>query len=108
MISIILLQLFLISQLGSPVQKTSTVYRLLSKVLSLSDKSTVLSVIIRKVIGNRKYWGVCELIKTELSKTLQLLSDLSVGYGTVRKLVKLEEVGFLLSNHTAEHYHSWG
>jgi hypothetical protein len=27
-----------------------------------------------------------------------------VGYGTVRKLVKLEEVGFLLANHTAEHY----
>ena len=39
-----------------------------------------------------------------ISKTLQLLSDLSVGYGTVRKLVKLEEVGFLLSHHTAEHY----
>ena len=32
------------------------------------------------------------------------MSDLSVGYGTVRKLVKLEEVGFLLSNHTAAHY----
>ena len=61
----------------------------------------VLSVIIRKVITNLKYWGACELI---ISKTLQLLSDLSVGYGTVRKLVKLEEVGFLLSNHTAEHY----
>ena len=33
-----------------------------------------------------------------------MLSDLSVGYGTVRKLVKLEEVSFLLSHHTAEHY----
>jgi exportin-7 len=33
-----------------------------------------------------------------------LLSDLSVGYGTVRKLVKLDEVAFLLSHHTAEHY----
>ena len=53
----------------------------------------VLSVIIRKVITNLKYWGACELI---ISKTLQLLSDLSVGYGTVRKLVKLEEVSFLL------------
>ena len=51
-----------------------------------------------QVITNLKYWGGCEQI---ISKTLQLLSDLSVGYGTVRKLVKLEEVGFLLSNHTA-------
>ena len=83
------------------MQKTSKVYRRLSEVLGLSDESMVLSVIIRKVITNLKYWGACELI---ISKTLQLLSDLSVGYGTVRKLVKLEEVGFLLSNHTAEHY----
>ena len=87
--------------IGDQVQKTSKVYRRLSEVLGLSDESTVLSVIIRKVITNLKYWGACELI---ISKTLQLLSDLSVGYGTVRKLVKLEEVGFLLSNHTAEHY----
>ena len=87
--------------IGDQVQKTSKVYRRLSEVLGLNDESMVLSVIIRKVITNLKYWGACELI---ISKTLQLLSDLSVGYGTVRKLVKLEEVGFLLSNHTAEHY----
>ena len=52
-------------------------------------------------ITNLKYWGGSETI---ISKTLQLLNDLSVGYGTVRKLVKLDEVGFLLSHHTAEHY----
>merc|ERR1719412_715973 len=87
--------------IGDQVQKTSKVYRRLSEVLGLNDESMVLSVIIRKIITNLKYWGACELI---ISKTLQLLSYLSLGYGTVRKLVKLEEVGFLLSNHTAEHY----
>ena len=46
----------------------------------------------RKVITNLKYWGSSELI---ISKTLHLLSELSVGYGTVRKLVKLEEVKVL-------------
>ncbi|XP_059083848.1 exportin-7-like [Tigriopus californicus] len=86
---------------GDQVQKTSKVYRRLSDVLGLNDESMVLSVIIRKIITNLKYWGSSEQI---VSKTLQLLSDLSVGYGTVRKLVKLEEVGFLLSHHTAEHY----
>ena len=86
---------------GDQVQKTSKVYRRLSEVLGLNDEAMVLSVIIRKIITNLKYWGGSENI---ISKTLQLLSDLSVGYGTVRKLVKLEEVGFLLSHHTAEHY----
>ena len=45
-------------------------------MLGLNDESMVLSVIIRKVITNLKFWGACELI---ISKTLQLLSDLSVG-----------------------------
>ena len=89
---------------GDQVQKTSKVYRRLSEVLGLNDEAMVLSVVIRKIITNLKYWGGSENI---ISKTLQLLSDLSVGYGTVRKLVKLEEVGFLLSHHTAEHYPFW-
>jgi len=86
---------------GDQVQKTSKVYRRLSEVLGLNDEAMVLSVVIRKIITNLKYWGSSEQI---ISKTLQLLSDLSVGYGTVRKLVKLDEVSFLLSHHTAEHY----
>ena len=52
------------------------VYRRLSEVLGLSDESMVLSVVVRKIITNLKYWGGSEQI---ISKTLQLLSDLSVG-----------------------------
>lgn len=48
-------------------------------------------------ITNLKYWGNSELIVT---KTLQILNDLSVGYSSVRKLVKLEEVQFILNSHT--------
>lgn len=52
-------------------------------------------------ITNLKYWGRSEQI---ISKTLQLLNDLSVGYSCVRKLVKLDEVQFMLNNHTSEHF----
>lgn len=48
-------------------------------------------------ITNLKYWGGSE---QTISKSLLLLSDLSVGYTCVRKMVKLEEVIFLLSSHT--------
>ena len=48
-------------------------------------------------ITNLKYWGGSEAI---ISKTLQLLSDLSVGYSSVRKLIKLEAIQFMLNNHT--------
>lgn len=48
-------------------------------------------------LTNLKYWSRCEQV---INRTLQLLSDLSVGYTSVRKLVKLEEVQFMLNNHT--------
>ncbi|CAG9836006.1 unnamed protein product [Diabrotica balteata] len=86
---------------GDQVQKNSKVYRRLSEALGLNDEPTVLSVFIRKIITNLKYWGRSEQI---ISKTLQLLNDLSVGYSCVRKLVKLDEVQFMLNNHTSEHF----
>merc|ERR1711976_52284 len=86
---------------GDQIQKTSKVYRRLSEVLGLNDEAMVLSVVIRKIITNLKYWGSSEQI---ISKTLQLLSDLSVGYSSVRKLVKLDAVQFMLNNHTSEHF----
>ncbi|PZC71446.1 hypothetical protein B5X24_HaOG213386, partial [Helicoverpa armigera] len=75
---------------GEQVQKNSKVYRRLSDVLGLADESQLLS-----------YWGSSEQI---IAKTLGLLSDLSGGYSCVRKLVKLDEVQFMLTHHTAEHF----
>ncbi|CAH1642048.1 unnamed protein product [Spodoptera littoralis] len=86
---------------GEQVQKNSKVYRRLSDVLGLADESQLLSVLMRKIITNLKYWGGSEQI---ISKTLGLLSDLSGGYSCVRKLVKLDEVQFMLTHHTAEHF----
>jgi exportin-7 len=57
----------------------------------------VLSVFVRKIITNLKYWSHREPI---VVKTLLLLNELCVGYSSVRKLVKLEEVQFILQNHT--------
>ncbi|GBP42745.1 Exportin-7-B [Eumeta japonica] len=86
---------------GEQVQKNSKVYRRLSDVLGLNDETMLLSVFMRKIITNLKYWGGSEQI---ISKTLGLLSDLSGGYSCVRKLVKLEEVQFMLTHHTPEHF----
>uniref|UniRef100_A0A8I6AH01 Exportin 7 n=1 Tax=Rattus norvegicus TaxID=10116 RepID=A0A8I6AH01_RAT len=77
--------------IGDQVQKSSKLYRRLSEVLGLNDETMVLSVFIGKVITNLKYWGRCEPIT---SKTLH----------SVRKLVKLSAVQFMLNNHTSEHF----
>ncbi|KFM69942.1 Exportin-7, partial [Stegodyphus mimosarum] len=86
---------------GDQIQRTSKVYKRLSEVLGVADEAMVLSVFIRKILTNLKYWSRSEQI---INRTLQLLSDLSVGYTSVRKLVKLEEVQFMLHNHTSEHF----
>lgn len=44
-----------------------------------------------------KYWSQSEKI---INATLNLLNDLSVGYSSVRKLVKLEAIQFVMNNHT--------
>ncbi|GFY49640.1 exportin-7 [Trichonephila inaurata madagascariensis] len=86
---------------GDQIQRASKVYKRLSEVLGVADESMVLSVFVRKILTNLKYWSRSEQI---INRTLQLLSDLSVGYTSVRKLVKLDEVQFMLNNHTSEHF----
>uniref|UniRef100_A0A669ETJ4 Exportin 7 n=1 Tax=Oreochromis niloticus TaxID=8128 RepID=A0A669ETJ4_ORENI len=88
--------------IGDQVQKSSKLYRRLSEVLGLNDETMVLSVFIGKIITNLKYWGQCEPIT---SKTLQLLNDLSLGYPSCLKLVKLSAVQFMLNNHTVSTSH---
>ncbi|XP_011206263.1 ran-binding protein 16 isoform X1 [Bactrocera neohumeralis] len=79
----------------------ANVYKRLSEVFGLNDEQMLLSFINRKIITNLKFWGHSEQI---ITKTLMLLSDLSVHFNSVRKLAKLEEVQFMLTHHTSEHF----
>ena len=52
-------------------------------------------------VTNLKLWTRSRSITI---RTLQLLQDLSVGFTSVRKLVKLESIQFILDNHTVSNY----
>lgn len=52
-------------------------------------------------ITNLKFWGSSERI---IRKTLSLLNELSISYSCVRKLVKLDEIQFILNNHTVNNF----
>lgn len=74
------------------------VYKRLAEVLGVGDESMMLlGMISRKIITNLKYWGNSELI---IRKTLNLLNDLTLTYSLIRRLVKLDEIQFMLANHT--------
>nr|XP_032289090.1 ran-binding protein 16 isoform X8 [Drosophila virilis] len=86
---------------SSDQAQKATVYKRLNEVFGLNDEQMLLSFINRKIITNLKFWGRSEQI---ITKTLVLLSDLSVHFNSVRKLARLEEVQFMLTHHTSEHF----
>lgn len=73
----------------------------MSEVLGITDDNHVLETFVTKIVTNLKYWGRCEPV---ISRTLQFLNDLSVGYILLKKLVKIDAVKFMLKNHTSEHF----
>uniref|UniRef100_A0A2M4A7B9 Putative nuclear transport receptor ranbp16 importin beta superfamily n=1 Tax=Anopheles triannulatus TaxID=58253 RepID=A0A2M4A7B9_9DIPT len=74
----------------------------LSEILGVGDDdTTMLTITSRKIITNLKYLGNSEQV---LRKTLTLLSDLTLICTSVRKLIKLDEIQFMLNNRTREHF----
>nr|XP_034966037.1 ran-binding protein 17 isoform X4 [Zootoca vivipara] len=86
---------------GDQLQRTSKVYARMSEVLGITDDNQVLETFMTKIVTNLKYWGRCEPV---ISRTLQFLNDLSVGYIILKKLVKIDAVKFMLQNHTSKHF----
>ncbi|XP_053935534.1 ran-binding protein 17 isoform X5 [Cuculus canorus] len=86
---------------GDQLQHTSKVYARMSEVLGVADDNHVLETFMTKIVTNLKYWGRCEPV---ISRTLQFLNDLSVGYNLLKRLVKIEAVKFMLQNHTSKHF----
>uniref|UniRef100_A0AAY4ECR0 Importin N-terminal domain-containing protein n=1 Tax=Denticeps clupeoides TaxID=299321 RepID=A0AAY4ECR0_9TELE len=77
--------------IGDQVQKSSKVIYWLFPQVAFSISGSHVRHYLMLKITNLKYWGQCEPIT---SKTLH----------SVRKLVKLSAVQFMLNNHTSEHF----
>ena len=53
-------------------------------------------------VSNLKYWSTRVAV---INKTLHLLSDLSIGFSSVRKLLTLDIVKFTMEGHTVSLSH---
>jgi len=82
-------------------QYGSKMHKKLSEVLGSSNESRLLSVFVTKIITNLNCWSSSELI---VKNTLAILHELSVGFASLTKIADLDEVKFILSNHTAERF----
>ncbi|GAU92882.1 hypothetical protein RvY_04905-2 [Ramazzottius varieornatus] len=82
-------------------QSPKGVYSVMKAELGIDDELMVMSIMIRKIVTNLKFWGDSDNVVT---RSLQLLNDLSMGYSSIRRMVKLDEVQFLLKNHTSDNF----
>uniref|UniRef100_A0A0N5ABI6 Importin-11 n=1 Tax=Syphacia muris TaxID=451379 RepID=A0A0N5ABI6_9BILA len=81
------------------IQKISLVYEVLKKNLGLQDENALLTVFVRKIITNLKFWWREERL---FDATLALLNELSLGYSAARRIISLPDIQLLLNNHTGE------
>ncbi|KAH8874900.1 Exportin-7 [Schistosoma japonicum] len=86
---------------GENVGRLSKFYQCLLDKLGISDEIMILGVFTNKILTNLKYWSNCEAV---LQRTLNLLSELSVGFSAMRKLLRLDDIQFILVNHTPEFF----
>lgn len=77
------------------------IHKKLSEVLGLTDESRLLSVFITKIITNLNCWSSSELI---VKNTLSILHELSLGFTSLTKIADLNEIKFILSHRTPEHF----
>eukprot|EP01134_Creolimax_fragrantissima_P000134 CFRG0134T1 len=87
--------------IGSHVQKSTKIFIHLAERLGLNDQMEILEVFVQKIITNLTLWVDTPGL---ISQTLDLLNELSTGYTTVRLLLKLQSIQYLLANHTQKEF----
>eukprot|EP00041_Stephanoeca_diplocostata_P027991 m.781345 g.781345 ORF g.781345 m.781345 type:complete len:685 (-) comp23285_c2_seq50:1625-3679(-) len=95
------LQHFRLSFIGDTVPRHGLLYQRLAETIGIDDETRILDVLVNKIETNLKCYSRSDLI---ISKTLQLLSDLCLGYTSLRRLIKSDRIKFILENHTAQHF----
>jgi exportin-7 len=67
--------------------------------LGIADEEQLLSIFIKKLFTNLQYSTISDKL---IERTVGCFSDLSQGYQSVRKLVKLDPIQYFINNHTQD------
>ena len=67
--------------------------------LGIADEEQLLSVFVKKLFTNLQYSTISDQL---IERTVSCFSDLSQGYQSVRRLVKLEPIQYFINNHSQE------
>jgi hypothetical protein len=79
--------------------RSNKIYQVLFKHLGIADEEQLLSIFIKKLFTNLQYSTITDKL---IERTVASFSDLSQGYQSVRKLVKLDPIQYFINNHTQD------
>lgn len=79
--------------------RSNKIYQILSKHLGINDEEQLLSIFIKKLFTNLQYSTITDKL---IERTVGCFSDLSQGYQSVRKLVKLDPIQYFINHHTQD------
>ncbi|CAF4259079.1 unnamed protein product [Rotaria socialis] len=79
--------------------RSNKIYQVLFKHLGIVDEEQLLSIFIKKLFTNLQYSTITDKL---IERTVGCFSDLSQGYQSVRRLVKLDPIQYFINNHTQE------
>ncbi|CAF0882487.1 unnamed protein product [Adineta steineri] len=79
--------------------RSNKIYQVLFKHLGIADEEQLLSIFIKKLFTNLQYSTITDKL---IERTVGCFSDLSQGYQSVRKLVKLDPIQYFINNHTQD------
>ncbi|BHF65502.1 Exportin 7 [Sparganum proliferum] len=86
---------------GENINRVSKIYQSLSSSVGVSDEIMMLRVFTAKILSNLRYWSAQDVV---LQPTLALFGELASSYSAMRKLLRLDDINFMLMNHTPENF----
>ncbi|KAL5971532.1 Exportin-7, partial [Taenia solium] len=86
---------------GENISRASRMYQSLSDLVGISDEQTILQIFVGKILLNLRYWSDQEVV---LEPTLKLFGELASCFTAMRKLLQLDDIKFMLANHTASNF----
>ncbi|CAF1465907.1 unnamed protein product [Adineta steineri] len=79
--------------------RSDKIYQVLFKHLGIADEEQLLSIFVKKLFTNLQYSIISDKL---IERTVGCFSDLTHGYQSVRKLVKLDPIQYFINNHTQD------
>ncbi|CAF3141426.1 unnamed protein product [Rotaria socialis] len=79
--------------------RSNKIYQVLFKHLGIADEEQLLSIFVKKLFTNLQYSIITDKL---IERTVGCFNDLTHGYQSVRKLVKLDPIQYFINNHTQD------